>query len=389
MKKKIAIIGASHFQSPLILKAKEMGLETHTFAWACGDIGETQSDFFYPISIVEKEQIAEKCQEIGIDGICSIASDLANITVSYVANELGLTANSVETVAATTNKSIMRSILLENQDPSPKSITFSTKDSLDKLDSLTYPIIVKPSDRSGSRGITKLSDPNGLEDAIKQARNESFNGNVMVEEFAGGEEFSVEFISWQGNHYPLAITKKYTSGSPRFIETGHIIPASLDQSTRSRLFKTVASALTHLGVVNGASHSELKIDFNDEETISIIEIGSRMGGDCIGSDLVVQATGYDFLENVIKVALGEQPELPNLMEDGSAQPASHAACIRFIFDDQDLIALEQLRQDKELELVFESPIMPMNQTIVDSSTRYGYYIFKSDSADVLLPYLPH
>lgn len=71
--KKIAIIGASYLQNPLILKAKEMGVETHVFAWECGDIGEQTADFFYPISIVEKEQILEKCKAIEIDGICTIA----------------------------------------------------------------------------------------------------------------------------------------------------------------------------------------------------------------------------------------------------------------------------------------------------------------------------
>ena len=73
--KKLAIIGASYLQNPLILKAKAMGLETHVFAWAAGDVGETTADHFYPISIVEKEQILEQCRRIGIDGVCTIASD--------------------------------------------------------------------------------------------------------------------------------------------------------------------------------------------------------------------------------------------------------------------------------------------------------------------------
>ena len=69
--KKLAIIGASYLQEPLIEKAKGMGLETHVFAWQTGDIGEHSADYFYPISIVEKDKILEKCREIGIDGICT------------------------------------------------------------------------------------------------------------------------------------------------------------------------------------------------------------------------------------------------------------------------------------------------------------------------------
>ena len=80
--KKLAIIGASYLQEPLIEKAKSMGIETHVFAWAAGDVGEKSADYFYPISIVEKDEILKRCREIGIDGICTIASDLAVITVN-------------------------------------------------------------------------------------------------------------------------------------------------------------------------------------------------------------------------------------------------------------------------------------------------------------------
>ena len=91
----LAIIGASYLQLPLIEKAKEMGYTTHVFAWAANDVGEKAADYFYPISIVEKEEILTKCREIGICGICSIASDLAMVTVSYVAEALGLPGNTV------------------------------------------------------------------------------------------------------------------------------------------------------------------------------------------------------------------------------------------------------------------------------------------------------
>ena len=90
MNRDLAIIGASYLQLPLIEKAKEMGYTTHVFAWAAGDVGETAADYFYPISIVEKEEILQKCRQIGICGICSIASDLAMVTVNYVSEMMGL-----------------------------------------------------------------------------------------------------------------------------------------------------------------------------------------------------------------------------------------------------------------------------------------------------------
>ncbi|MEG0378791.1 MAG: carbamoyl-phosphate synthase large subunit, partial [Eubacterium sp.] len=102
MKDKVAIIGANDFQNPLILKAKEKGYETHVFAWKEGAVGEKNADFFYPISIVEKDAILKQCRELGITGVCSIGSDLASLTVNYVANQLGLTANSDESALLST-----------------------------------------------------------------------------------------------------------------------------------------------------------------------------------------------------------------------------------------------------------------------------------------------
>ena len=106
--KRLAIIGASYLQLPLIEKARFMGYETHVFAWAADDVGEKAADYFYPISIVEKEQILEKCQAIGICGICSIASDLASVTVNYVANAMRLCGNSMECTMKSNNKYLMR-----------------------------------------------------------------------------------------------------------------------------------------------------------------------------------------------------------------------------------------------------------------------------------------
>ena len=93
MKKKLAIIGASYLQLPLVKKAKEMGLETICFAWEDGAVCKGLADQFYPFSIIEKERILQKCLEIGIDGITTIASDTAVVTVNYVASRMGLRSN--------------------------------------------------------------------------------------------------------------------------------------------------------------------------------------------------------------------------------------------------------------------------------------------------------
>lgn len=376
--RKLAIIGASELQEPLIRKAKSMGVETHVFAWAAGDVGEKSADVFYPISIVEKEKILEVCREVGVDGICSIASDLAMITVGYVADALGLVGNTPDAVERSTNKHLMRAAFERGGDPSPRSILADADTDLDALD-LTYPVIVKPTDRSGSRGIFKLEGPELLSSAVEAALGQSFEKKVLIEEFAGGREYSVEFISYRGDHRFLALTQKFTTGAPHFIETGHLEPAQVNAETLERVKAVVVHALDTLGLKNGASHSELKID--EDGRIRIIEIGGRMGGDFIGSDLVELSTGYDFVRAVAEVALGEKPALPE-----SIAPKA-ASAVRFIFSAADAEAFARLQREHP-EFIVDSDIRPCGGEVTDSSNRFGHFLMRAGTAAELLPYLP-
>lgn len=368
MKNHLAVIGASYLQLPLIEKAKELGYITHVFAWEAGDVGERAADCFYPISIVEKEKILSVCREIGICGICSIASDLAAVTVNYVAEKMGLPGNSMEATIKSTNKYLMRQAFRENADPSPQSILVEENTDLDKLN-LTYPVIVKPIDRSGSRGIYKVECFDTLKAAVQGAMEQGFEKKALIEEFAEGDEYSVEYISYRGQHFFLAMTKKYTTGAPHFIETGHMQPAPVGGDLLENVKRIVTHALDSLGLKNGASHTELKI--SREGTIRLIEIGGRMGGDCIGSDLVYYSTGYDFVKMVIDVACGNPPDFTRWV-----QPAPIA--IQYVFGPEDRQAYERLfREFPERIVRVVAEIDPEKfKNITDSSKRAGCYLYR-------------
>lgn len=370
--KKIVIIGANSFQNPLILKAKEMGYETHVFAWQDGSIGERTADYFYPISIVEKDEILEKCREIQPDAVVTIASDLANITVQYVASRLGLPSNSDENILISTNKYAMRQAFMDNGVASPKFAKVSEETDLAEATAqMTYPVIVKPTDRSGSRGITKANQFDEMPAAVKVAIENSFEKCAIIEEFIDGEEYSCECVSYGGKHHVLAVTKKYTTGYPHFIETGHMEPAPISKELRDKVAAEIPKALDALQIQNGASHSEFKI--TDEGEVRIIEIGSRMGGDCIGSHLVHLSTGYDFVKMVIQTALGEEPAL--IPEHGPKY-----AGIRFIFNKEDLKVYEDVQNNQPRLINYVSEIEEVGEhEVVDSSTRFGYFIIVSDS----------
>lgn len=311
--KKLAIIGASYLQEPLVKKAKEMGLYTICFAWADGATCAEICDKFYDISIVEKEQILKVCQEEKIDGICTIASDVAAPTVAYVANAMGLVGNDYEAAVRANNKYLMRQAFMKAEVPCPKFMmvtpeTIHTPEVVDGMRDFQFPMITKPSDRSGSLGVTKINMPSEHYPAMELAMSKSFKHEAMIEEFIEGREISVEFISYKGSHYPLQITDKVTTEAPHFVELEHHQPSTLSDEMFTKIYDITKTALDALGLTNGASHAEYKI--TKEGRIAIMEIGGRMGGDFIGSDLVRLSTGYDFVKGVIEIALGEFEE-PN------------------------------------------------------------------------------
>lgn len=367
MKKKLAIIGASYLQMPLVKKAKEMGVESICFAWEEGAVCKDVCDRFYPVSTVDKDAILKICQEIRVDGITTIASDVAVLTVNYVAEKMGLIGNPDKYSETATNKYLMRQCFMDNNVPSPKfCLTDGTIPEI--AYTFRYPVIIKPTDRSGSRGVEKVDIANDLQAAIERACKESFQKKAVIEEFVEGREISVESISYKGKHYVLQITDKVTTEAPFFVELEHHQPSTLPDDIKKRVKEIVLNALDALHIQYGASHAELKITKDGD--IRVIEIGARMGGDFIGSDLVRLSTGYDFLRGVIEVALGtfEEPHLTEHNHSGVYFLCKETERLKPIIDNHrdfpDIVEAEIT--DKEL------------RNIECSADRSGYLIYKSN-----------
>ena len=365
--KKLAIIGASYLQLPLVKKAKDMGLYTLCFAWAEGAVCKDEADEFYPISIVEKEQILSICREKQIDGICTIASDVAAPTVAYVAENMGFVGNSYDVAMRANNKYLMRQAFSAAGIPYPSYRKVTSYEQLDSV-SLRFPVIVKPTDRSGSLGISKVEQIDDLQTAVETALASSFKHEAIVEEFIEGREISVEFISYQGIHYPLQITDKVTTGAPHFVELEHHQPADLSAEQYEEIYDLTKRALNALGVTNGASHSEYKI--TKEGKVYVMEIGARMGGDFIGSDLVRLSTGYDFLKGVVDVALG-QFEKPVL-----GKP--HCAGVYFLCEETK--RLQNIIIESDLPQVVRAAITDSTlHKVTCSADRSGYLIYQGEN----------
>lgn len=302
MKEKIAVLGANEPLIPFYRQARNLGYEIIGFAWSEGAVCKSFCDKFYPISFSEKEKILEICREERVCGITSFSLESALPTVIYVAEKLGLVSNTEECLERTQSKYAQRRMLEQAGIVVPKYYRIENEKDLSKVD-CGFPVIVKPIDSGGSQGISKVDEPGNLPDAYHYAATSSRSGQVIVEEYVDGREFSVEYISHQGHHYFLQITDKVTSGAPRFVEMQHHQPANITPDVHKRIRDMVEKALDALKIENSPSHTEIKL--NSSGDLYIIETGARMGGDYISSDLVRLSTGYDFVEGAIKLALNQ------------------------------------------------------------------------------------
>jgi biotin carboxylase len=369
MKEKLIIIGASYLQIPLIEKANEMGFETHVFAWEEGAVGKNLAHHFYPISIIEKEKILLIAQTLKPCGVVSIASDLAMHTVNFVALNLGLVGNSLECNDLTTNKYKMRRALLAHNLPCPY-FQHCYKNEEPDISKLNFPFIVKPTDRSGSRGVTRVDSSDQLKFALNRAWNDSWIKEAIIEEYIQGREISVEMISWRGEHHYLACTDKVTSGPPYFVELEHHMPADLTKSLEIKVINLTKKALSALNIEYGASHTEIII--TKENKLYLVEIGARMGGDHIGTKLVKYSTGYDFVQGAIEIATGQfhalQKNLPSF------------AGICYLFSKPGLVQNLFWSSPLPADIVEYECLIKQGDTIhslTNSTNRIGYFIYRS------------
>lgn len=370
---KLAIIGAGYLQLPIYLKAREMGIETIGFSWEEGAVSKKNCSKFYPYSILEKEKILQTCCEEKVEGVVTIASDLAVPTVSYIAEKMGLVGNTVESSILSTNKFLMRNAFIAHKLQCPGYFRIDNIGQADMLRKpLMFPLIVKPVDRSGSMGVTKINSISELHKALINALDASILKQAILEEFIDGQEVSVESISYKSMHNILTITDKVTSGHPNYVELEHHQPSLLSEKTKDCIMSETIKALDALKIVYGASHTEFIISKNG---LFITECGARMGGDFIGSDLVPLSTGYDFLRGVIEVALNkfEKPEKKWKRHSG----------VYFYSVESPKIG-EVIRENKFSEYkvrseIFSNPLKELKQ----SSDRTGYFIYQSEEKLIL------
>lgn len=312
MRKKIMILGASELQLPAILKARELELESIVVDYDKNAVGASYADVFYNVSTLDYNKVLNIAIKENIDGILTICSDRPMNIVAKVSEKLGLNAISVEAAKAATNKALMREKLKLKNVPIPDFRICSTIEEYKKaIENIGIPCIVKPSDNSGSRGITFIENKDQISLAYEYAKNCSSEDIVLVEEYMYGEEVSVEVFVENNIVNIVQITDKITSGAPHFVEMGHTQPSSLSLKIQNEIKTVTEKAVKAIGICGGPVHVELKIT---QSGVKVVELGARLGGDFIATDLVLASTGVDMVKENILWALGDKVEIKKIFD---------------------------------------------------------------------------
>ena len=366
MKKKIAVIGANYQYLSFYRQTKELGYEIYSFARAeddnpCWEI----ADHHYDLAFKDADKILEVCKREGVQGVTSFLLESALPCVYYVAEGLGSPCNSKECQALTANKFTMREQMRKCGVSIPAYKAIKSRD--EKFD-IPFPVIVKPADNGGSRGVTLVHNQAELDAALDRAFDYSKNQTVMIEQFIEGREFSIESISYRGKHYILQITDKVTTEAPYFVELEHHQPARLTSKQWDDITILTLRMLDALKVENSAGHTEIKMDA--QGIPYIIEMGPRMGGDYISSDLVRLSTGYNFVKGTLEVATGtfEPPVFGEKKHSG----------VFFLCEETKSKVLPYIKNKVDYPNIVDADVWGDIQPVKCNSDRGGYFIYQSE-----------
>lgn len=282
-----------------------LGYESHLFSMKDVIVDDSKVNFFHEINIFEKEKITEICREIGINGVVATTELSVSIT-SYVAEQLGLLGVPYEVARVITDKYRNRECIKELKELlSPKYVEATCLKDIEKSD-VPYPMILKPINLGGKRGISVVKDSSELAKAFDYAMESFRKGTspvIIAEQYLeGGMECSVESITFKGKHTIVQITQKDSSGAPHCVELGHHQPAPISKEMWNKVVCAVSSGLSAIGITNGPCHTEIKIIDGD---VYLIEFNARPGGDHIWWPMVELSTGFDIISAVVQAATGD------------------------------------------------------------------------------------
>lgn len=305
--KKLMILGGSRYILPVIEAAQKLGIYVITCDYLPNNIAHKFSNEYQNVSIIDKDAVLKKAQELEIDGIMSFACDPGVTTMAYVAEKMGLPCvGSYEAVCILQNKGKFREFLTKNGFNVPVAKEYTCFEHVQKdIHLFNWPVIVKPTDSAGSKGVTKVDDISKLKDAFDYAIKFSHGKQVIIEDFLKQEGFSSDSDCF-------AIDGKmvvYSFSSQRFDKncdnpytpSAYSWPSSISAKHKEELEKELQRLITLLGLKTSIFNVETRECVNGKAYI--MEMSPRGGGNRL-AEMVRIATGVDMITEYVKFCVG-------------------------------------------------------------------------------------
>lgn len=309
MAKRILLLGGSRYALPVIKAAHELGCEIITCDYLPDNVAHRYSDGYENVSIVDKEAVLHTAEKLNIDGIMSFACDPGVVTAAYVAEKMGLPyAGSYESVSILQNKNEFRDYLLDNGFNCPMHAGFKDVATAKKaVEPFDFPIIVKPTDSAGSKGVTKVNSMDEFAAAAEMALANSPSKEFIVEEYIESDGYpsdsdcfsidgKLEFTSWSAQRFDKGCENP-------FVPAGFTWTPSISEEHLKELASELQRLLFLLNMRTSLYNVETRVATNGKAYI--MEVSPRGGGNRL-AEMLKHVTGVDLIEMSVKAALGEK-----------------------------------------------------------------------------------
>lgn len=385
--KKLLMLGGSYFQIPAIKKAKELGVYTITCDYLPNNPGHKISDEYYNISTLDKNAILELAKKLNVDGILAYASDPSAPIAAFVAENLGLPTQPYESVNILTNKHLFRDFLFKNGFRCPKSMSFDNIDScLEGINSFKFPLILKPVDSSGSKGVARIERKEDIAKYFNNAMQYSHQKRVILEEWINydgyqiaGDGFSIDgnlvFSGFANEHFsPLNINP--------FVPIGESFPYIGSSSDYKIVNNAIQKILKLLKMHTGAYNFDIRLH---NKEVYFLEIGPRNGGNLI-PQVIQKAFGIDLVKASICASLGLNLDWFE-KEIAKSKILGYFACYVIHSQSSGIFKALEYEENFKKDIVFTQLFVNNGDRIKafsGSDATLGIVIFKSLSSDEML-----
>ena len=390
--KKILLLGGSAQQVIAIRTAKKLGYYTVVCDFLVDNPGQHEADKFYLVSTTDKEAVLKVAEEERVSGVLAYASDPAAPTAAYVAEKMGLSGSPYESVEILCNKDRFRAFLEEHNFCTPKANGYcEVQDAYKEISDgvFKFPIIVKPVDSSGSKGVSRIDSVDEAMDKLKYAFSFSRRGRIIVEEFVekygyqvAGDGLSVDgklvFRCFANDHFNPKCVNPFVPISASF-------PYNMPIKVHEKIHEEIQRLLTLLNMQTTTYNFDIRID--KDYNVYLMEIAPRDGGNYI-PQIIRYITGVDLVEYAVRAAMGEQIEIPDVEKTNGFYAYSAVHSIK------DGI-LEEIRIDSKVaeEQIVENHLLVKPgdkiKAFTGANTTLGILLMKFDSMGQMLDMMDH